>query len=126
MSVKASSLKYNDNKRKAIKKEVSTILQYIDDEIKKAYDCDKRTVSVLLPIQFSIPYMSNSTAQRIIYFEILTSLLDRDFCVEIDISKDKALFDVTWYTREEIAEIDHQITVIANHSKKNPLNKDLN
>lgn len=125
MSIKASSLKYNDNKRKAIKKEVTTILQYIDDEIKKAYECDKRDATVNLPIQFSIPYMSNATAQRIIYYEILTSLIDRDFSVDIEITKDKAIFDITWYTREELTEIDHQITILANHSKK-PITREMN
>lgn len=125
MSLKASVLKVNDSKRKIIKKEVMHILQYIDDEIKKAYDQDKHSVSVSLPIVFSLPHMSNSTAQRIIYYDVLTNLLDREFSVEIDITPDKAIYDITWYNKEERDEINHQMTVLARNTRKNPLNKDL-
>lgn len=125
MSLKASALKVNDSKRKAIKKEVTHILLYVDDEIKKAYDQDKHSVSVMLPIVFSLPHMSNSTAQRIIYYEVLINLLDREFLVEIDITPDKAIYEITWYSKEERDEINHQMVVLAKNTRKNPLNKDL-
>lgn len=124
--LKASALKFNETKRLAIQKEIKHILAYIDDEISKAHEGDKREANVLLPIQFSIPNVSNANAQRIIYSEVLLSLLGREFHVEIEITKDKALFDITWYSREELEQIDRQTKLIAKHSKKSSLNKDLN
>jgi hypothetical protein len=118
MSLKASALKSNESQKKHIIKEVNSILGMIDDELKIAHECDRRSVTVSVPITFSIPYMENHESQRIIYYKILTSLLDRGFHVEIDLKSNASIFEVTWLSKEELKEIDLQIMVLAKHRKK--------
>jgi hypothetical protein len=119
MSLKADSLKTNPGKNKAVAKEVGNILCRIDEEIKTAYDQDCKKATVTLPITFAVPYMSNKDAQRIIYYKVLESLIDRGFLVEIHLASDQTTFFIRWLTEEEEKEIDVQNTVLAKHSLKN-------
>jgi hypothetical protein len=121
--LKANSLKHNDSQKKAIKKEVVTILNSMDNEIKLAHEQGKNyEVSITLPINFSIPYMSNKDAQRIIYYEILKSLSEREFIVEIDLQKNSTIFYITWLSNDEKLEIDLQNNLLAKHTRRNVIN----
>lgn len=118
MSLKASALKSNEAQRKALANETNSILGHIDDELKKAHDCGKHTTSITLPITFAVPYMKNRDAQRIIYYKVLTSLLERDWNVEIELHKNSTVFHVTWLTTDELQEIELQNALLAKHTKK--------
>jgi hypothetical protein len=113
MSLKATSLKSNDSQKKNIKKEVNTILGHLDDELKLAHEQGKHSISLSLPITFAIPYMSNTDAQRAIYYKILVSLIDREFIPTIKLKKDSTIFHITWLSDEEHKEIDLQNTLLA-------------
>ena len=129
MSLKANALKNNEAQKKAVSKELNSILPRIDDEIKLAHEQGKDRAIISLPITFAIPYMKNKDAQRIIYYKILTSLLERDFKnIEIDLKKNATLFYVSWLTEEEQNELVLQHTLLAKHTKKDnsqELSKDL-
>ena len=118
MSVKANSLKNNSSKNKLIQKEITSILGSIDDEIKISYDKDDYSVNVSVPITFSIPYMSNKNAQRVIYSKILESLISRDFNVKIHLSDDKTIFNITWLSDEEKKDIEYQNILLAKYTIK--------
>lgn len=118
MSIKADSLKSNESQKKAIQKELNAILGHIDDQLKVAHDQGKHAVSESLPITFSIPYMRNKDAQRIIYYKVLTSLLERGFNAEFEAKKDVTVFYITWLSKEELDEIEVQNCVLAKHTKK--------
>lgn len=118
MSLKANALKSNDAQKKAVAKEVTSILAHIDDELKTVHEQGRHGVSLTVPIVFSIPYMSNADAQRYIYYKILTSLIDRDFHVKIELLDDKSIFHITWLSDDETKEIELQNAVIAKHSRK--------
>lgn len=118
MSLKASALKSNDSQKKAIAREVVNILARIDDELKVAHEQGKHSISTFLPITFSVPYMANKDAQRIVYFKILDSLILREYNVEIELKKDATVYHITWLTRDEKEEIDVQNLLLAKHTKK--------
>lgn len=118
MSIKADQLKSNVSQKKAYGKEISGILGRIDDEIKVGHEQGKHLVTVSLPITFSIPYADNSDAQRIIYYKVLVSLIDRGFNVWLILKKNSTIFEITWLTDDEIKDIDVQIAVLAKHTKK--------
>jgi len=118
MSLKADILKTNPNKLKAIMKEVTSILGHIDDEIKTAYETDCNDVVVSVPITYSIPYMSNRNAQRIIYYKILDSLLERGYHVNIHMEPDRTVFYIKWLSNEEEQEADIQNALLAKHTVK--------
>lgn len=118
MSLKAQTLKSNESQRKSIAKDVSDILAQMDDELKVAHDCGKHSVSISVPITFSIPYMNNADAQRTIYYKILSSLLERGFNVEIDLKKNVTLFQITWLSNDEVIDLELQNALLAKHTKK--------
>jgi hypothetical protein len=118
----ANDLKNNDAQKKLINKEVKEILSYIDEELKKAYDIGKHKIVVNLPMIFSIPNMPNKDAQRIIYYEILTSLLDRNFLVQTNLSADSTKYEITWLSESEYNELELQNLLLAKHAKKEVAN----
>lgn len=118
MSLKASSLKHNEAQKRNVRAEVKNILANIDNEIRTAHEQGKNyEVSISVPITFSIPHMQNKDAQRMIYYEIIKSLEEREFIVEIELKKDSTLFYVTWLSSDEKTEIELQNTIIAKHTK---------
>ncbi len=118
MSLKASSLKHNDIQKRAIKKEVLSILANMDNDIKSAHEQGKNyEVVIRVPITFSIPHMQNKDAQRVIYYEILKSLLDREFIVELELNKDYTIFYITWMSSEEKLEIEMQNNTLAKYTR---------
>lgn len=116
MSLKASSLKKNNAQIKAIGSELVHILNKIDDDLKIAHDDGRKSAVVSVPINFSIPYMKNSDAQRIIYYKILRSLLDRGFHPRIELKKTATVFNVSWLSDEEKDEIKVQNTLLAKYT----------
>jgi hypothetical protein len=118
MSIKASQLKSSESQRRAVNKEVSSILAHIDEKFKSADIEGVHNVTVSVPIIFSIPNMSNADAQRNIYYKILTSLIDREFEVVIELTDDKSKFHITWLSDEEMKEIELQNALIAKHSRR--------
>lgn len=118
MSLNANVLKSNESQRKAIASEVNNILGRMDDDIKKAHEENKRSVSLTVPIVFSVPYMSNTDAQRVIYYKILISLIDRNFGVKISMGGQKTIFHVKWITEEELKEIEEQNALLAKYTIK--------
>jgi len=118
MSLKAGSLKHNKSQKLQVKKEVTAILGYIDDELRKAHDSGKTEVNLTIPINFSIPYMKNYDAQRKIYYKLLQSLIERDFIPKLDLRKDATLLHVRWWSDEEVQEINLENALIAKCSEK--------
>ncbi len=117
--LKASSLKINELQKKAIQREVNALLPQIDDELKMAHEQGKhREVQINLPITFAIAYMANKDSQRIIYYEVLKSLVERGFEVEIDLKPQSTIFNVRWLTDDEITAITMQNAILAKHQKK--------
>jgi hypothetical protein len=116
MSLKANTLKSNESQNKSIMSEVNSIISNIDDELKVAHEQGRHKASITVPITFSIPYMQNKDAQRTIYYKILTSLLDRDFHVTIQMEEKATIFHVKWLSDEEEKDIDLQNTLLAKHT----------
>jgi hypothetical protein len=116
MSIKANILKSSDAQKKAIAKEVTLILAHLDDELKIAHEQGKHFVAASVPITFSIPYMSNTDAQRIIYYKVLTSLLDREFNVKVQLEDTATIFHVRWLSDDEEKDIELQHSLLAKHT----------
>jgi len=125
MSLKAETLKHNKEHRLAINKEIKSILGYIDDELIKAHESGKHEIDLTLPINFSIPYMSNKIAQRKIYYAVLVSLIDRKFIPKLILKKESTILNIRWLSDEEIEEISLQNALIAKYSEVNYSNLNL-
>ncbi len=118
MSLDAKNLKPNETQKKKLKYEAKAILATIDEKIRTAHDSSKQSIEVPVPIQFTIEYMSTAEIQRQIYYQILISLLKRNFIVEIDVKKESTIFYITWVTPDERGEIDIQNELLAKYTKK--------
>jgi hypothetical protein len=118
MSLKAEALRVNRTQKIEIDKYVKDILGHFDDELKSAHERGIHEITLSAPIMFPVAYMPNATAQRMIYYKALKSLLDRGFLVQIDMQKDATLFEITWVTNEEKADWALEVQLLAKHSKK--------
>ena len=116
MSLRADLLKTNAAKLKSIMKEVNNVLGLIDENIKNAYDQDLSKVVVSVPLLFSIPNMSNKNAQRVVYYKILESLINRNYDVKICLEKDRTSFIIKWISDEEEKEKQLQNLLLAKHT----------
>ena len=116
MSLRADLLKTNAAKIKSIMKEVNNVLGLIDENIKNAYDQDLSKVVVSVPLLFSIPNMSNKNAQRVVYYKILESLINRNYDVKICLEKDRTSFIIKWISDEEVKEKQLQNLLLAKHT----------
>ena len=125
MSLKASSFKNNDAQNKSIAKEVLHILNRMDDELKTAHESGKHEVRINVPINFSVPFMKNKDAQRIVYYKILESLIKRGFIASLNLTKNISIIHITWLSDGEKLEIKIQNDLLAKCTKKNHL-RDIN
>jgi hypothetical protein len=117
--IKAKALKSNDNQKKIIAKEVNSILGRMDEELKAAHDQGRHSIGIRVPTIFTIPNMSNKDAQRVVYYKILNSLLDREFVVKIQLQENESIFHITWVTEEEEKDIEIQNALIAHYTVSN-------
>jgi hypothetical protein len=116
--LKVSDIKVNVSENPLIIKEYSVLIKQIDEDILTASRAYKHSVTVTVPIVFSIPNVQNAAAQRVIYYKILTSLLQRGFETRIDLSSTSAAFIISWISEKEQQEIDAQTNLIAKYSRK--------
>jgi len=122
MTCRANSLKSSGIYKAELMQIAKLLIRQVDDEIKAAFDSGKYRVVVSVPVTFQLKYGKNSDAQRIIYHTLLTSLIERDFLVEIDMQQESTLFNISWVSADEEEEIQMQNMVLARHSvqrKKN-------
>jgi peptide subunit release factor RF-3 len=60
--------------------------------------------------------MSNTDAQRIIYYKVLTSLLDREFNVKVQLEDTSSIFHIRWLSDDEEKDIELQHSLLAKHT----------
>jgi hypothetical protein len=116
--LRASSLKSSAVYKAELQRMSTDLIQFVDEDIKKAYDSGKHRVSVAVPVTFAMKNMKNSDAQRIIYHALLTSLVEREFIVEIDMAQETTVFNISWVSEDEEAEIATQNHILASHAKR--------
>ena len=95
---------------------IKEILETIDEDIRKAYKNEQRSVSVPVPTLFNFPDVTNAEAQREIYYRILVSLLDRHFDAKIKLGTSATVIHIKWRTDEEQNDIDIKNNLIAQYS----------
>jgi hypothetical protein len=92
----------------------------IDEKIKEAHSAGLRdSVSVNIPNLFDVPNMKNKDAQRKIYACIIENLKSREFDVELELCDSCTIVNVSWLSKEERAEINYELNLIAKHILKN-------
>lgn len=118
MSLQAKSLGQNNIQKRALRNTTVEILNRLDEELKIAFHEGKRNIITTLPIIFSIPNMPDKDAQRIIWSNIINSLIKRDFRVWINPIKSTCVLKVTWLSNEDEAETSRQMDLLVKHTKK--------
>lgn len=116
MSLNANTLSKNKDQSEHIKRIVYHILARIDDDLKEAHESGKKSISMTVPITFSIPHMKNKDAQREIYCGILQSLIKRNFNPKIEIKEESTIFHVTWLSKDELKDIEKQNSFLARYT----------
>lgn len=118
MSLTANALKQNPNQKRAIESEVKAILTRVDDELKNAHSMGRHETVCTLPINISIPYMNNADSQRIVYFKVINSLVERGFHPSIELESERTLLFITWLSTDERKDIKYQSDILAKYTRK--------
>lgn len=115
--IDANNLRNNNVQKRQIREYVIEILRRINDELKGAHQEGRHILVTELPIIFGITNMSEKAAQREIWFKIIECLKNKNYRVSINPREDTCLLKITWFSKEDEAEISHQISVISLHTK---------
>lgn len=116
--IDANKLRHNNVQKKAIKENITEILRKINDELIVAYREGSYNIITTIPIIFDVPNMSNKVSQRIIWYHVMKHLLDKNYRICINPTKDFCRLKITWITQEDEHLIATHTKVIAEHTKR--------
>lgn len=114
--VDANKLRHNNMQKKALKENIIEILKKINDELLLSFREGGYNIITTMPIIFDVPNMSNKVSQRIIWYHVMKHLLDKNYRININPSKDFCRLQITWITQEDEQMISHQTKVLAEHT----------
>jgi ADP-heptose:LPS heptosyltransferase len=115
--IDANNLRHNNVQKRQIREYTIEILRRINDELKTAHQEGKHSLVTELPIIFNITNMSEKSAQREVWCKVIECLKNKNFRVIINPREDTCLLKITWFSKEDEADINHQMHVIAMHTK---------
>ena len=116
--IDANKLRHSNIQKKAVKENISEILKKINDELIVAHREGGYSIITTMPIIFDVPNMSNKVSQRIVWYHVMKHLLDKNYRININPSKDFCRLQITWITQEDEQMIMHQTKVIAEHTRR--------
>ena len=114
----ANKLRHNNIQKKSIKENITEILRRINEELVIAHREGNYSIMTHIPIIFDVPNMSNRVSQRIIWYHVMKHLLDKNYRININPTKDFCKLHITWITREDEQMIAVQTKVIAEHTRR--------
>ena len=113
--IDAEILKKSSEQRELLRKSTTDILRSLMDDIRKAKQSYKNSITTRLPITFQIPGLSNKDAQRILWSNIIKELNKKNYRVKINPKKDSCILQIIWISKEEEYIIKEQMSLIASH-----------
>ncbi len=114
--VDANFLRSNNAQRRQIREYTIEILRRINDELKTAHQEGRHVLISELPIVFNVTNMSEKAAQREIWCHIIECLKNKNYRVVLNPRDDTCLIKITWFSKDDEAQIKHQQNVIAMHT----------
>jgi hypothetical protein len=115
--IDAKCLRNNNVQKRQIKEILVDILKRIDEELKTAHQEGRNSLMTELPLIFGISNMLEREAQRVIWYKVIEFLKNKNYIISINPREDTCLLKITWFSKEDFAEIKHQNDVIAMHTK---------
>lgn len=116
--VDARVLKSNSTKKQYISDYLNEIIIKINNELKEAKISGKHYIITDIPFIFSIPNVTNTEAQRIIWSQTIEMLKNKNFIVKIYHTTDSCRLKITWIAPEEERIIQHQLNIIKDSSER--------
>lgn len=116
--VDANKLRHSNIQKKSLKENITEILRKINDELTVAHREGHFSITTTMPIVFDIPNMSNRVSQRIVWYHVIQHLLEKNYRVAINPSKNFCKLRITWITKEDEQMMANQTKIIAEHTKR--------
>lgn len=116
--IDANKLRHSNIQKKALRDNIVEILRKINDELIVSHREGSYSIITTMPIIFDVPNMVNKASQRIVWYHVIKSLLDKNYRININPSKDFCRLQITWITPEDEQLISLQTNVIAQHTKR--------
>ncbi len=115
--VDANSLRGGNAQKRQIREYVVEILRRINFELKTAHQEGRQELITELPIIFNIANLSEISAQREVWSNVIECLKLKNYRVAINPRKDNCLLKIAWFSKEDEAAILHQKNIIAMHTQ---------
>jgi hypothetical protein len=103
--VDAKLRRVNNIQKRNIEDVVSAYLRVLNSKIDDAYNMGAWTVCAEAPSGYTIPNLSYEDARTYILSSIIEQLQKANYTVTLRNYKSKILFDIHWYTQEELTDI---------------------
>lgn len=113
----ASSLRNNNIQRRHIKENITEILKRLNQELITSHREGKHFIITTLPITFDIPNMINKDTQRLIWSRVIEFLIEKNYRVWINPTKDSCRLKITWMQEVDEIDINDQNNIIIKHTK---------
>lgn len=119
----ANELKRNNQQKNAINIETKRLISIFSSEITEAYNNSLLSVSISVPIHFTINGMSNSEACKAIYSELIKELVKNNYDPRIETVKDgnilnDVIFHISWLSKAELRNKKQEAELLARYSYK--------
>lgn len=114
----AKKLRHSNIQKKALKENITEILRKINEELITSHREGSYSITTTMPTIFDVPNMSNKVSQRLIWYQVIKHLLEKNYRVNINPTKDFCRMQIIWITQEDEELISHQTQLIADHTKR--------
>ena len=111
--INAQQLKQTSLQTREISSNVDDILKELSTSIQTAHDNGQYEIISELPITFDIPNMSNASAQRKVWYHVLSTLKLQGYTIALKMSNVQCISKISWVTVEEKTTIDRENQFIA-------------
>jgi hypothetical protein len=115
MDITAKQLQKSSIGPRTVQEEINGILKTFQIEIKEANKAGFTKVVVSVPTNFNIPGMSNSTAQTLIYYQLIQEIQKKGFSVRISMAPGLITYCINWTVVDDSLNLSEMRKVIAAH-----------
>jgi hypothetical protein len=113
MNITADEVKRNCSSNQLLDIETNKLLKAIQSEILESSKNGLTQVVVPIPTNFSVPNVSNQTAQTIIYHRLIKEIEKNGFRVRLSMGEGTVTYCIEWDTKKDSKDLKNMRELIA-------------
>lgn len=114
--ISAHALRNNNLQKRHLVETTTEVVRRISQELISAHKEGRHHIITNIPITYNIPHLSNKDSQRIIWSNIIETIISKNYRIWISPGKDICRIKITWMSPEDETDIKTQMNLIAKHT----------